>query len=308
MAHVRDHLQKFRAFAVVVQLGSFRKAAVRLRVSQPALSQSVQILESVLGKRLLVRTSRGVVPTEEGKVVREFAERLAIDLDVLEQKIVSAREGDPMTGHVRLGCFESITISFLPGFIACVAERFPKLVVSITSGTASELPEMLLDRRIQLAIFDRPRDEHPIVTEDLFHDRYRFFVRSNSGNDKRLLTRLPLILVPNARDDAGHSMLDYVASSTGRRRPTIELSTFEAVKAFTLRGIGIGVVPSLVAKPDVDAQRLREIEIPNAPVGGFGEHCIVAGMHRRDRSDPRLARVLEELKRYGSVYLGLGHN
>jgi DNA-binding transcriptional LysR family regulator len=305
MAHLRDHLQKVRAFGVVVQLGSFRKAAARLRISQPALSQSVQVLESVLGKRLLVRTSRGVVPTEEGIVLRGFAEKLSLELDALDQKLVSASE--PMSGHVRIGSFESLTIALFPGFIVHALARFPKLTISVTSGTSDELPEMLLDRRIHLAVSTAPREHRRSVVEPLFSEHYRFYVegeperdRRGKALDKRALGRLPFIVVPEARDDAGRTIPDYLTLAAARRRATISLSTFEAVKSFTMHGIGIGVLPTLVARADVLAGRLRELDIADAPKEGFGEHRIVAHLHTRDRSDLRLARLVDELKRYAT--------
>jgi DNA-binding transcriptional LysR family regulator len=299
VAYLQDHLEKLRAFAVVAQLGSFRKAAVRLHVSQPALSQSVQILEAALGKRLLVRTARGVLPTEEGEALRAFAEGLALDVERLEQKLASARE--PMTGLVRVGSFESLTIAFFPGFVKDGSERFPKLTIAITSGTLTELPDMLLDRRIHLAVATMPKKDLRIASEHLFSDHYRLYVAdAHVARGARELARLPLVVVPDALDDAGHTILEYLDHAGGRRRAPIALSTFEAVKAFTLSGIGVGVLPSLVARADVLLGRLREIEIPEGPRDGFGEHRILAHMLARERSDQRLARMVEELKRYAT--------
>src|SRR5687768_7896174 len=109
---LRDHLEKLRSFAVVARTGSFRRAADRLRVSQPALSQSVQALESILGKPLLVRSSRGVTVTPHGLVLRDFTERLLEDVEAIERELDAA--GEPMTGHFRIGAFESLAIALLP--------------------------------------------------------------------------------------------------------------------------------------------------------------------------------------------------
>jgi DNA-binding transcriptional LysR family regulator len=83
----------------------------------------------------------------------------------------------------------------------------------------------------------------------------------------------------------------------------IELSTFEAVKAFALQGVGIGVLPKRVARADTEAGRLRGLTVPGAPAD-FGEHRIVAAMHARDRGSPRVARILEEMKRYAAGIAG----
>jgi DNA-binding transcriptional LysR family regulator len=283
MTHLRDHIEKLRAFGVVVQLGSFRRAAARLRVSQPALSQTVQTLESVVGKQLLVRTSRGVTATEEGVLLRTFAEKLAVDLDALDQKLISASE--PMSGLFRIGAFESLVIALFPGFIAHAYERYPNLTLSITSGTAAELPEMLHDRRVHLTVGTAMKRQKELVAEELFTEHYRLYVRAGT----RALGRLPFILVAEAQDDAGNALPSFV----GGRRRTIALTTFEAVKAFTLQGIGIGVLPTRTARGD---ERLEPITIADAPADAFGEHRIVA--HIRARADARVLRLVAELKRY----------
>jgi LysR family hydrogen peroxide-inducible transcriptional activator len=297
MSPLEDHLEKLRAFATVAQLGSFRKAAARLRVSQPALSQSVQVLESVLGKQLLVRTARGVVPTEEGTLVRAFSERLSADVDVLARKLLA--EGEPMAGRLRIGSYESLTISLLPGFVAHVHERFPRLSLSIASASVEVLPEMLLDRRIQVAVSTRGRRERHVVNEELYVEQYRFYVATKPPGGRDLRTKAPLVLV-DADDDNGRTVLEYVEEATRRRRPTLILTTFAAVKAFTLHGVGVGVLPTLVAQQDVRAGRLREVEVPGAPRDGFGEHRIVAQLHEREVADHRVVRLVEELKRYAS--------
>jgi LysR family nitrogen assimilation transcriptional regulator len=301
VSQLRDHLQKVRALTVIVQLGSFRKAAARLHVSQPALSQSIQSLEGVVGRPLLVRTRRGVTPTEAGLLVCGFADKLTVDLETLDRQLEAA--AGPMSGQVRIGTFETLAISLFPGFVAHAYERFPKLAVSITSADVDELAEMLLDRRLQLVVSTKPRalaaSHRALIREEVFRDRYRFFA-SRSSQPANKEARSPLILVPEALDDDGRQILDYVAPAAARRRATIELSTFDVVRAFTLQGIGVGVLPALAARADVAAGRLREVDVAHGPRGGFGEHAVVVQRHERDRSDPKLTRLVDELRRYAA--------
>jgi DNA-binding transcriptional LysR family regulator len=203
-----------------------------------------------------------------------------------------------MSGHVRIGAFETLTVSFLPGFMAHVHERFPKLTIAITSGTLDSLSEMLLDRRVHLAISTTPKQRRGIVLEELFRDHYRFYMARGAAASKRASSTLPLIIVPEAADDAGRTVPEYVSVAASRRRSTMALSTFEAVRAFALEGIGIAVLPTLCARGDVARGRLREVQVPGAPSGGFGEHRIVAQWHERERSDMRLSRLVDEMKRH----------
>ena len=79
---VNFDLNDLQAFRAVVELGSFRKAAEAVNVSQPALSRRIDKLEAALGVRLFERTTRSVTLTTVGRVFAPSAEQLLDDLDV----------------------------------------------------------------------------------------------------------------------------------------------------------------------------------------------------------------------------------
>ena len=74
-------LEKLRVFLVVLEEGSLRRAADRLRISQSAITRQMQALELDLGVRVLERTSAGVRPTNGGQVLAERAKTLLADFD-----------------------------------------------------------------------------------------------------------------------------------------------------------------------------------------------------------------------------------
>ena len=79
---VNFDLNDLQAFRAVVELGSFRKAAESVNISQPALSRRIEKLEEALGVRLFERTTRSVTLTTVGRVFASSAEQLLDDLDV----------------------------------------------------------------------------------------------------------------------------------------------------------------------------------------------------------------------------------
>ncbi|HEX7911319.1 MAG TPA: LysR family transcriptional regulator, partial [Paraburkholderia sp.] len=79
---VNFDLNDLQAFRAVVELGSFRKAAEAVNISQPALSRRIEKLEAALGVRLFERTTRSVTLTTVGRVFAPSAEQLLDDLDV----------------------------------------------------------------------------------------------------------------------------------------------------------------------------------------------------------------------------------
>src|SRR5258705_8913493 len=74
-------LEKLRLFLVVLEEGSLRRAAERLRISQSAITRQLQLLEHDLGGRVLERTSAGVRPTSGGHALAEKARGLVADYD-----------------------------------------------------------------------------------------------------------------------------------------------------------------------------------------------------------------------------------
>lgn len=69
-----DHLDKLKAFKVIIESGSMREAAAKLHVTQPSLSRLIQTLEETCGTKLLYRGRSGVLPTTAGKLLLAFAD------------------------------------------------------------------------------------------------------------------------------------------------------------------------------------------------------------------------------------------
>ncbi|OYX86836.1 MAG: LysR family transcriptional regulator, partial [Azorhizobium sp. 32-67-21] len=87
-------LRQLRYFVTIVETGSFSKAAQRLHVAQPALSQHVRNMELDLGVELLFRSSQGVVPTEAGETLVRHA-RLILSQMEAAREAVRGSEGQP---------------------------------------------------------------------------------------------------------------------------------------------------------------------------------------------------------------------
>ena len=97
---MRENLNDLAAFRAVARERSFTRAAVRLGVSQPALSQTIRELEARLGLRLLTRTTRSVAPTAAGE---RLLQRIGPHLDGIEAGLAALRElRDRPAGTIRI--------------------------------------------------------------------------------------------------------------------------------------------------------------------------------------------------------------
>jgi DNA-binding transcriptional LysR family regulator len=131
-------IAELRAFCSAVDLGTLGKAAVSLKISQPALSKRLRALEAAAGTRLLDRSSRGVVPTAAGRRLYPEARRLLEQADVVEQLLESApREQEP----IELAVSHTIAEFFLPPeLVAYQAEgRRPPVQLTIANSSSVRL-------------------------------------------------------------------------------------------------------------------------------------------------------------------------
>lgn len=147
----------------------FGRAAARLHISQPPLSQQIRSLESELGLSLLRRTNRRVELTEAGRVFLEGARRT---LDTANQSVREARnvhEGE--TAELILGFIDSSIYGFMPAVLRSFREQHPSVRVVIRALSSAEQVEKLERGEIQVGILRPLRVSSRLVVEELGRER-----------------------------------------------------------------------------------------------------------------------------------------
>src|SRR5580692_3709305 len=129
---MKNDLGELSAFAIVAEERSFTRAAVRLGISQSALSHSMRGLEKRLGLQLLARTTRSVSPTAAGSaLLRELAPALErIELAVAETR----KQRESPAGRIRLIIPRTATQMVLLPKLAKFARTYPEIVLEVTSS------------------------------------------------------------------------------------------------------------------------------------------------------------------------------
>lgn len=159
-------LRLLRAFVAVAEELHFGRAAERLRVAQPALSQQIRRLERELGVLLLTRTSRSVALTPAGSVLRDRARALLgqVRRDLDE----TARVGRGEQGRLDVG-FVSSALPLGPvQHVQSFRERWPRVQVALTEGYTARLLELLTRGELDIAVVRDP-DPRDDVTCTTFH-------------------------------------------------------------------------------------------------------------------------------------------
>jgi DNA-binding transcriptional LysR family regulator len=171
----RLKLRDLHVFFTVADCGSMGKAAARLGVTAPTVSEAVADLEHAIGMKLFDRSSQGVALTIYGNALLK---RGLVAFDELKQGLREIEFlADPTVGELRIACDESISAATLPLIIHRFAERHPGVVVDVEGFEIGSYAQKLRDRALDLVITRRgqPDPEHDphreLNVEILFEDQ-----------------------------------------------------------------------------------------------------------------------------------------
>lgn len=266
-------LRQLRYLISIIDFGSFSKASGQLHVAQPALSQQIANLEGELKQPLLVRSARGISPTEAGLKLYRQAQIILAHVEQAKSEILTSEFSEQFVGQVSIGLPTSAgTILSLP-YIQRIHDRFPGIQLRMVESMSGHLVEMLLNNRLDLAVQFRKNPVaglhvEPLLTEELF------WVSSDAELADKPVRLAELADLPTAMPSRPHSM-----------RTVIEQACEE-------HGIVLNVVAdvdSLSAQRAVAAAGVAGIFLPKS---ALAEITIVGRLHSRPIVQPKLTRPL----------------
>ena len=146
-------IKQLHYFCTIVQEGQITRAAKKLHMAQPPLSQQLKLLEQELGVKLFDRNGRTLDLTESGKVLYKRAKRI---LSQVSETMVEVKETDEgIKGVLSIGASKSC-FAYLPERIRKFREKYPQVTFQLREGDTSYIGELLKNREIELAITRLP--------------------------------------------------------------------------------------------------------------------------------------------------------
>ncbi|GLV53230.1 LysR family transcriptional regulator [Dictyobacter sp. S3.2.2.5] len=252
-------LRSLHYFIAVAETLHFSRAAERLHIAQPPLSQQIQRLEKEMGVQLFERTKRSVRLSAAGEVFLQEAYRT---LAQAEQSIHAARAADRgEIGRLALGFVGSSAYGMLPAMIQAFRERFPQVELILREWTTVEQVQALHKEEIQIG-FVRP----PILDATLHHltvQQEPFLVAvpvkhplaTSSSVSLSALADDPFIFVPSKlAPGLSHQMMDMCLQAGFQPRIAQEAIQFHVIISLVAAGLGIALVPACIRtfqRPDV---------------------------------------------------------
>src|SRR5277367_2580414 len=166
-------MHPLRVFLTVAAEKSFSRAAEKLLRTQPAISLSIQRLETELGEKLIDRSAKDLLLTDAGKIVLEYARRFENLQGDLENALAELR--DKSAGRLTIGANESSTL-YLLDHIERYRRRFPKIKVQIRRSLSSKIPTELIDGDLELGILTFDPEDERVITTVIYTDHLAFIV------------------------------------------------------------------------------------------------------------------------------------
>jgi aminoethylphosphonate catabolism LysR family transcriptional regulator len=255
---------QLRAFHAVANEGSFTRGALRLGISQPAVTVQVKALEQRYGVELFHRQGQRIELTPSGRELWQRTRRVFAELDDLEALMTSA--GELRVGRLEIGADGPFSVmDLVAGFMA----RYPGVRVAVRIGNAARVLADLREIRTDLAVLNLIGSSGELHSEPLYRDRITAFVPATHPWARRRavmleeLAKEPLILrEPGSATRA--LLLEALQRAGLSPRVALELGSREAVREAVLAGLGIGAVFERELVPDV---RLRQLAIEGAGLG-----------------------------------------
>ncbi|HVZ44902.1 MAG TPA: nitrogen assimilation transcriptional regulator NAC [Ramlibacter sp.] len=145
------NLRRLKYFVKIVDVGSLTQAADLLHIAQPALSQQLATLEGEVGQQLLLRTKRGVTPTEAGKVLYRHAQLILRQCDQAVVDMQAASRG--LSGSVSIGLAPGTLAATLSlPLLRILRARHPGIVPYLNENYGTTLSELIMNGRMDLAV------------------------------------------------------------------------------------------------------------------------------------------------------------
>ncbi len=257
-----ENLEYYKVFYYAAKLGNLTAAAGVLSISQPAVSQSLKQLESLLGVRLFVRAPKGIRLTPEGEALYEYVSRGYEQFEIGEKKLAAMRNLE--VGELKIGASDMTLKYYLLPLLEKFHEQFPGIKVMVTNAPTPETLELLKKGEIDFGVVSTPFEAEGLQMvrvreiEDVYVASNKFSQYKHVRLGLEKLEEMPIISLE--KNTSTRRYLDnYLKENGVEMHPEFELATSDMIVQFASRSLGIGSVVKDFAKEYLEEGSLFEL-------------------------------------------------
>jgi DNA-binding transcriptional LysR family regulator len=290
-------LRQLRYFVAVAEELQFARAAQRLNMAQPPLSQQIRKLETELGAELFDRTKRPIALTEAGRVLLHEARPAVQQAEyAFEATQLAARSH---TGRLHLGTIGSATFQALPEILRRFRTVFPDVRVTVTELSSPQQLVALREGRISVGFLRPPVDDETLGAQTVVREPFLLaLAATHRGTARESLTLAdvrdePFVML-NRSDAPG--FFDRIVSMCRNAgfRPKIAQTAnqFQTIVALVAAGLGVAIVPASMRRVRIDGVHYR-------PIADTAVDAEVAVVWRAADVSREVTKLVDVARRYG---------
>lgn len=266
------NLNLLRSFHIIAEERSLTRAAARLNMSQPSVSQALQRLEEQLDCQLVFRDSRNFALTEPGqKIYEECAE---IFRSVERIGLHTREKAGQESGEVRLQIISNLESPLINEALRLFHQRYPSVTWIIEVQNSQETVRRILAEKSGIGICLLPRPAFNLDCKLLFREEFSVFcgaehpLYGRAAVEKRELRQESFISFTCATEGMGLEPMVVLSESIGLgERVSGRSPNLEEVRRMIVAGLGIGILPLMAVRNEVEKGELWRLEIAGYPLG-----------------------------------------
>lgn len=291
-------MRQLRYFVQIVESGSLAKASRQLFIAQPALSQQMARLEEEVGKSMLVRSSRGVVPTENGEALYHHAKFMLRQLD---QAVAVARQDTAaLNGRVALGLAPTTVCRLGLPLLRHLRIKYPGVLLNIVEGLSGHLEHMTRVGQLDLAVLFSQNAASELTVEPLLEEMLFVILPADSDlvpPDRQSLTMQEVGALPLVLPSPGHGLRRRIGLEFERANLPLdavaEVDSLPLLMSCVADGLGATIKPMAAVHALGDTpQRWRCLRISDARMARMNYLYALPPL----KLSPCAAAVREELR------------
>ena len=246
------NLRRLKYFVKIVDIGSLTQAADVLHIAQPALSQQLATLEGEFRQQLLIRTKRGVTPTEAGQILYRHAQIILRQFDQAQSDVNNS--GESLSGQVSVGLAPGTAASALAlPLLKAVRARHPAILLYLNENFGTTLSELVMNGRMDMAVLYAGKNVvhglsyHPLLKEQLFLVAPRGTSSAPEQIELSKLSEMDMLL-PRPYNYLRKYVDEAFASLQLSANVVAEIESAATLNAAVAAGLGATILPESAAR------------------------------------------------------------
>ncbi len=263
-------IRQLKAFVAIAESGTFTAGALRVHVTQAAISMQIRQLENELGARVFVRAPRHVILTEAGEHLLQRARQILREHDAAVEEIAALAGAE--RGRLRVGSASAMVLTEpLPKILKELRKQHPAAEIAVISGTSEALVDQILSGELDIAFVSLPVDARGIQTERLRDDQLVAIASPRHKLAKqRTVSAYTLAgekLILGERGGNTRRLIDQFFAQAGvTLHVVMELSRQAAIRRMVEEDMGVGIVTLQSVKEEVEKGKLVRWWIEGAEI------------------------------------------